>query len=134
MQTINIEQIMEEIRKEAAGKTPYEPAAEFGAVKDAVLANPVASGKVYRAMHKVKTNIKNFFQRIVCAVMAMYVFAKKQIGVNNNIILQNETNVNELSGYIYGALDQKLIALEQENQAMKAKIQQLEKEVRGRAE
>lgn len=131
MQEVNVEQIMSEIRREAAEKPAYEPSVDYSNVKESVVDNPAQNGGVHRFGRKVKNKIKTLFSKFVRIFVAMYLFAKSQLAEGKNVILQNAARINELSAYVYGDMARKLEELEKENSELKTALCKIESDMRG---
>lgn len=118
---VNIEQVMDEIRAQAKGG--YEPGAEFAPTD-------FSTGKklhlaLRRVGRKAKAVTSKVAGKVVRVFVAMYLFAKNQLKDGKNVILDTAAKTNELTGYVHGDLEHRLAALEQENAALKTRLDEL---------
>lgn len=120
---VNVEQIMQEIRAQAAVQPAYEPdvvfsAQGFGTKKKLQL-------MVRRIGRKVKHTGQKFAGKFIRLFVAMYLFAKNQLASGKNVILDNAAKTNELTRYVHGNLETRLTALENENALLREEVARL---------
>lgn len=120
---VNVEQIMQEIRAQAAAQPAYEPdavfsAQGFGTKKKLQLA-------ALRTGRKVKNGCQKFTGKFIRLFVALYLFAKNQFVSGKNVILDNAAKTNELTRYVHGDLETRLAALEDENVRLREEVDRL---------
>ncbi|MDD4850656.1 MAG: hypothetical protein PHO10_08140 [Gemmiger sp.] len=127
-QEINIEQVMDEIRAAAAAAPEYQGGDAFAP------GTPGGLQKLHIALRRVGRKVKAVFQKLagkfVRVFVAMYLFAKNQLKDGKNVILDTATKTNDLTGYVHGEVERRLVALEEENAALRAELDALQNEKR----
>lgn len=118
--TIDVEQIMQQIRAEAAQQPPYEPEAAFET------GTPVRGMGARRKLRAAGRRLKAIFARIGRTFVGMFVFTRNQVTTGKNIVLDCASKTNTLDSYVHGDLEERLAALEAENAALKSTVEQLQ--------
>lgn len=113
---IDVEEIMAQIRVQAAQQEPFEPLAPATVQESGT--QPVSSG--------AKAAVKKIAGKVTRVFVGIYLFIKYQLKSGKNVVLDTAEKGRKMEDYVYGEMESRLCRLEEENNRLKNEVEALQ--------